>query len=186
MFENILIWFLLGYIVWKLLMMVCPVRAKVIVRVNPGQKTDGLSLVDSSEFLKEMPMTALMGLFKTRFVQITTAYASDQIQSVKSFMNETVYRSFEQAISQRREKGYRMDYKLVDFKKVQMDEKPAQKLYWVDFETEQVNLLKDKDEKVIEGDPMYLTLVRERWLFKWDDKAGWVLSAVQNLEAHAA
>jgi hypothetical protein len=33
---------------------------------------------------------------------------------------------------------------------------------------------------------MYLTLVRERWLFRWDDKAGWVLSAVQNLEAHAA
>ena len=186
MLENILLWFLLAYLGWKLLMFICPIRAKVIVRVNPGQKMDGLLLQDSLDVLKQMPMTALMGLFKTRFIQITTAYASDQIQCVKSFMTETVYNSFEQAIRQRQEKGYRMDYKLVDFKKVHLNEGESETLRWVDFETEQVNLLKDKDEKVVEGDPMYLTLVRERWLFKWDDKAGWVLSAVQNLEAHAA
>jgi predicted lipid-binding transport protein (Tim44 family) len=186
MLENILLWFLLAYLGWKLLMFICPIRAKVIVRVNPGQKTDGLILAESLESLKQMPMTALLGLFKTRFIQITTAYASDQIHCVKSFMSDTVYNHFEQAIRQRKENGHHMDYKLVDFKKVSLDENGDEKMRWVDFETEQVNLLKDKDEKVIEGDPMYLTLVRERWLFRWDDKAGWVLSAVQNLEAHAA
>ena len=101
-------------------------------------------------------------------------------------MSDTVYNHFEQAIRQRKENGHHMDYKLVDFKNVRLDENGDEKMRWVDFETEQVNLLKDKDEKVIEGDPMYFTLVRERWLFRWDDKAGWVLSAVQNLEAHAA
>ena len=186
MLENILLWFLFIYVGWKILMWICPIRAKVIVRLNPLQKTDSLVLAQSLDAIKQMPMMGLMGLFKTRFIQITTAYASDQIHCVKSFMSDTVYNRFEQTIRQRKEKGYHMDYKLVDFKNVRLDENGDEKMRWVDFETEQVNLLKDKDEKVIEGDPMYLTLVRERWLFKWDDKAGWVLSAVQNLEAHAA
>ena len=181
--ENILFWFLLGYLGWQLLKLICPIRAKIIVRLNPMQQ-DAV-LPDTVLSAKLLPKTGLEALFKARFVQITTAYAAGQLQSVRSFMTDTVFQTFQSAIQKRQEQGHYMDYKLVDFKKVDFPD-TDENTHWVDFETEQINLLKDKDEKIIEGDPMYLSLVKERWQFRWDEKAGWVLSAVKNVEAHAA
>ncbi len=184
MLENILLWFILGYIGWRLLNLICPIRAKVIVRMNPMD--DAFALSDSMVSAKELPKVGLEALFKARFVQITTAYAAGQIKSVRSFMTDTVYQAFDQSIQKRLEKGHYIDYKLVDFKRAHVADEMSQNVYWVDFETEQVNLLKDKENQVLEGDPMHLSLVKERWQFQWDEKLGWVLSAVQNVEAHAA
>ena len=182
--ENILLWFLVGYLGWQILKWVCPIRAKVIVRMNPMQEE--LPLPDTILSAKMLPKAGLEALFKARFVQITTAYAAGQLQSVRSFMSDTVFQAFQSAIHNRQIQGHHVDYKLVDFKKVDFNDSD-ENMRWVNFETEQVNLLKDKDEKVIEGDPMYLSLVKERWQFKWDEKSSsWILSAVQNVEAHAA
>ncbi len=183
MLENILLWFLLGYLGWKLLVWFCPIRAKVIVRFDP-MKQD-IALPDTVISAKLLPKVALEALFKARFVQITTAYAADQLSAVRSFMTDAVFQTFQTAIKNRQAQGHHVDYKLVDFKRVDFAETKGEDMHWVDFETEQINLLKDKEEKIIEGDPMYLSLVRERWLFKWDEKSGWVLSAVKNVEAHA-
>lgn len=183
MLDNILLWFLLGYLGWKLLVMLCPVRAKIIVRYSPMQ--ENAVLPDAIISAKMLPRAGLEALFKARFVQITTAYAAGQLQSVHSFMTETVFQAFQSAVQNRQKQGHHVDYKLVDFKRVDFAD-TDENMRWVDFETEQINLLKDKEEKVIEGDPMYLSLVRERWQFKWDEKSGWVLSAVKNVEAHAA
>lgn len=183
MLENILLWFLLGYLGWRLLAMLCPIRAKIIVRCNPMQ--ENAVLPDAIISAKMLPRAGLEALFKARFVQITTAYAAGQLQSVRSFMTETVFQAFQSAVQNRQEQGHHVDYKLVDFKRVDFAD-TDENMRWVDFETEQINLLKDKQEKVIEGDPMYLSLVKERWQFKWDEKSGWVLSAVKNVEAHAA
>ncbi len=183
MLENILLWFLLGYLGWRLLAMICPIRAKIIVRYNPMQ--ENTVLPDAIISAKMLPRAGLEALFKARFVQITTAYAAGQLQSVRSFMTETVFQAFQTAVQNRQDQGHHVDYKLVDFKRVDFAD-TDENMRWVDFETEQINLLKDKQEKVIEGDPMYLSLVKERWQFKWDEKSGWVLSAVKNVEAHAA
>lgn len=183
MIENILLWFLLGYIGWKILSWLCPIRAKVIVRFNPIAQN--IVLPDTVISAKLLPKAGLEALFKARFVQITTAYAAGQLQSVRSFMTDTVFQAFQSAIQNRQAQGHHMDYKLVDFKRVDFTD-TDENMRWVDFETEQINLLKDKEEKVIEGDPMYLSLVKERWQFKWDENAGWLLSAVRNSEAHEA
>ena len=101
-------------------------------------------------------------------------------------MTETVYRAFEQAIQNRTEQGQYVDYKLVAFKKADLMDSDNHETRWIDFETEQINLLKDKEDKVIEGDPMYLSLVREKWQFQWDEQSSsWLLAAVKNVEAHA-
>ena len=181
--ENILLWFLLGYLGWHLLKLICPIRAKVVVRVNPMQSV--LPLPDTVLSAKLLSKAGLEALFKARFVQITTAYAAGQLQAVRSFMTDTVFQVFQSAVQKRQEQGQHIDYKLVDFKRVDFVD-TDENMRWVDFETEQINLLKDKEEKVIEGDPMYLSLVKERWQFKWDEKLGWVLSAVKNVEAHEA
>ena len=181
--ENILLWFVLGYLGWKILTWLCPIRAKVIVRFNP--MTQDAFLPDAVMSAKMLPRSGLEALYKARFVQITTAYAAGQLQAVRSFMTDTVFQAFQLAIQKRQEQGQHIDYKLVDFKRVDFVD-TDENMRWVDFETEQINLLKDKEEKVIEGDPMYLSLVKERWQFKWDEKLGWVLSAVKNVEAHAA
>ena len=183
MLENILLWFLLGYLAWKILAWLCPIHAKVVVRLNPiGQN---MVLPDTIISAKMLPKQGLEALFKARFVQISTAYAAGQLQSVRSFMSDTVFQVFQSAIQNRQAQGHHVDYKLVDFKRVDFLD-TNEDMRWVDFETEQINLLKDKEEKIIEGDPMYLSLVKERWQFKWDEKSGWVLSAVENVEAHAA
>lgn len=183
MLENILLWFLLGYLGWKILAWICPIRAKIIVRLNPMQ--ENAVLPDAVISAKLLPKAGLEALFKARFVQITTAYAAGQLQAVRSFMSDAVFQAFQAAIQKRQELGHHVDYKLVNFKRVDFNDSD-ENVRWVDFETEQINLLKDKEEKVIEGDPMYLSLVKERWQFKWDEKLGWVLSAVKNVEAHAA
>ena len=70
-------------------------------------------------------------------------------------------------------------------KKVKVQDITKKDVRWVEFETEQVNLLKDKSGKVVEGNELYLSNVKEKWQFTWFEKQGWLLSATEMVETHA-
>ena len=78
-----------------------------------------------------------------------------------------------------------MDYKLIDFKSVKTSDMKNDSVRWIEFETEQVNLLKNKDGKVVEGNEMSLSNVKEKWKFVFQEKEGWLLSAIETVDSHA-
>ena len=119
------------------------------------------------------------------FSRVTDAFAKGRLSDIKKYLNNKVLPVFEEAISLRNKQHQTMEFSLIGFKDVKiLDDSPNQKI--VSFTTEQVNLLKDKENKVIEGDPLYVATVNEKWTFIRQKQNNWVVSQIEQGEAHFA
>lgn len=122
---------------------------------------------------------------KVIFSQVANAFAKGHLSCVKSYLNEKVLPVFQEAIAQRDSLKQTTEFSLIGFKEVKIiSDEPNKKI--VTFTTEQVNLLKDADNNVIEGDPLYVATVTENWTFEKKGENAWVVSAIENMEAHFA
>lgn len=185
MIVNILLWGLLGYLVCRLLLLVCRVKTRVIVRVRPSNTIEGLLLPEALGHVKDMPEANFIALVKARFAQISTAFAAGELKYIQNLLTPEVSQAFQTDIERRKALGQSVDFKLIDFKSVHLKNQADKNKRWIDFETEQINLLKDNKGKVIEGNEMYLSQVKEKWQFKWDENKGWLLSAIEMVDSHA-
>ena len=119
------------------------------------------------------------------FEMITGAFAKGDSETLKPLLSEDLYSGFVSAISDREEKGYVSEYELHRIKEARV---AAARLggvmayVTVDFDIEQTTTLKDKDGKVIEGDPDKITEVHDVWTFARDTRSrdpNWELVATQ-------
>lgn len=185
MLENILLWGILGYLVWRLLGMKRQVKTQEVVRGRPEETLEGLFFPPELGVIRDMPEIAFLALVKVRFAQITMAFAHENLKCVKNFITQKVYSALQKAIEERQKADCVMDYKLIDFKSVKTSDMGNDSVRWIEFETEQVNLLKNKEGKVVEGNEMSLSMVKEKWQFVFQEKEGWLLSAIETVDFHA-
>ena len=55
----------------------------------------------------------------------------------------------------------------------------------VEFITEQVNVLKNADGNVIEGDALHVAQMRDVWTFQKEGKFNWLISSTKSEPYHA-
>lgn len=102
------------------------------------------------------------------FEMILAAYSKGDKATLQSLLARDIYKGFSEAIDARSQQGSNEENTLVSvesptIKNISVQNKTAQIV--VEIISEQINLVKNKDGKVIEGDPSEVNKVSEMWTF---------------------
>ena len=132
--------------------------------------------------------TFLSGAAKA-FEMIVAAYARHDADTLKPLLSADVYARFAGAIQDREERGETMETELVvlkpaRFESIQVQDGTA--VVDVRFQSEQVNIVKNKDGAVIEGDREHVDSVTDIWTFSRElgsSDPNWILVATRSIDA---
>lgn len=141
-----------------------------------------MNLIDQTKkSLKEFSEETFLANAKIVFQMVTDSFTKGDVGSLKKFLIPELYDVFEKEVLERKEKKHVIDFSLICFDSVKILNKSVNKEeVTVQFVTEQINLLKDADGKVIEGDEMSVATVTDTWTFKRKNKTKWIISATKS------
>lgn len=121
---------------------------------------------------------------KKVFEMIFKAYSNSDKEVLKSLLTANMYKAFDMAIEDRKSKNQILSGSLeginsIEILNIDADSKTVS--IHVKFDTEQINLIKDKSGNIIEGDPEFVDNIKETWVFQREfgshDKR-WFLSEI--------
>lgn len=119
------------------------------------------------------------------FEMITDSFAKGDREGLEPLLAQDLYAAFESAITDREEKEYTSAYELHRIKEARfIDARLGGVMAYVtvDFDIEQTTTLKDKDGKVVEGDPNKISEMHDIWTFARDTRSAdpnWELVATR-------
>ena len=157
---------------------ICLISKKTgeVVELTPNAMVEFLNKEIQADFTK---------IAKIIFTRVAESFAKGRLGDAKNYLSEKVVPIFEQAISEREKLHQRAEFVLIGFKDVHvLQDAPTKKV--ISFTTEQVNLLKDEQGNIIEGDPLYISTVTENWTFIQKKADLWIVNGIENKEAHFA
>ena len=120
------------------------------------------------------------------YEQIITSFAKGDKKSLKGLLGKTLFNDFAEVIDERKKKELKYETtfigikssKILEFKKIENIYKVT-----VDFVSEIITCVKDKDNKVIEGNPDTIKTVNDVWKFSknmWSQDPTWYLVETSN------
>ena len=122
---------------------------------------------------------------KIAYETIITNFANGNLKNIKLLLDKKVYNQFNEAIKHRREKGLISNTTFVGIKSALIkDHKIINNILevTVDFVSEIISCVKDKDNKILSGDPEKVKKVYDTWKFSRDinsNSPNWLLIDTQ-------
>ena len=122
------------------------------------------------------------------YEMIVTAFAAGDRKALKPLLSRDVYEGFQSAISDRESRGETVDSTFVGIDKATiveaaMKDKVAQ--VTVRFHSQLISATKDKEGRIIDGDPNKVAEVTDIWTFSRDTRSrdpNWKLIATESAE----
>lgn len=117
------------------------------------------------------------------FEYIADAFAKGNKADLKPLLSPAIYASFEKAIDDRAARHETAEFSLIGFKSIKLVKAETAGTtvdLTVEFETDQTNIVKDEQGKVVVGDPTYIETVTDVWTLRKNmlsDDPVWVLTA---------
>ncbi|MDD4519766.1 MAG: Tim44 domain-containing protein [Alphaproteobacteria bacterium] len=120
------------------------------------------------------------------YQMIVKSFASGDLEELKKKVSPKVFGLFSNAIQKREEKKQKMEFSLISEPKAKILTPLSEKTtsITVEFITEQVNILKNKKGKVIEGDSLKIAEIQDIWTFV-KKGSNWILQETKGKELHA-
>jgi len=120
------------------------------------------------------------------YEQIIIAFAKGDKKSLKSLLGKQMFEDFSKVIDERKEKEHKYETtfigvkssKVLEFKKIENIYKVT-----VNFVSEIITCVKDKNNKVIQGNPDVIKTVNDVWKFSknmWSQNPTWYLIETSN------
>ena len=122
---------------------------------------------------------------KIAYETIITNFANGNLKDIKLLLDKKVYNQFNEAIKHRKEKGLISNTTFVGIKSALIkDHKIINNILevTVDFVSEIISCVKDKDNKILSGDPEKVKKVYDTWKFSRDMRSNnpnWLLIDTQ-------
>ena len=138
--------------------------------------------------------TGLEGEQKEKFLKgaeiayesIITSFAKGDKKNLKPLLTQEMQENFSSAIEERNSKNIKSELTFVGIKSsvIEKFDKTTDALFFtVKFVSEIISVTKDKDNKVIEGDPNKIKTVIDHWKFTRkisSDNPNWFLAEIKN------
>ena len=167
-----------------------------------GKRTGHKESVDSSfphEFLAEKKLKnktdqiifdekakeAFLKGAKIAYETVITNFASGNLKSIKYLLDKKVFDQFSEALKERESKGHMSETTFVGIDSASIKEHNKINSILevtVDFVSEIISCVKDKDNKILSGDPEKVKKVFDTWKFKKDSRSNnpnWLLTDTQ-------
>ena len=122
---------------------------------------------------------------KIAYETVITNFASGNLKSIKYLLDKKVFDQFNESLRERENKGYMSETTFVgiDSASIKEHNKINNILeVTVDFVSEIISCVKDKDNKILSGDPEKVKKVFDTWKFKKDSRSNnpnWLLIDTQ-------
>ena len=134
---------------------------------TPSKKLDAKNFDDQAkqEFLKGA---------KIAYETIITSFSKGKLKDIKSLLDGEVYNQFNDAVSDRNSKNYKSETTFIGFNSAEIkDHKQNINMLevTVEFVSEIISCIKDKDNKVVSGDPEKIKKVHDIWKFSKDSRS---------------
>ena len=147
-----------------------------IVKAPETENTKKENTFDEKDFL--------IGV-KIAFNTIADAFASGNKDVLKPLLSHNVFEVFSKEIEDRKEREEKMEFSLIAINSSKIlskndDKKPTQ--ITVELISEQMNVLRDKNGIVLQGDPIQISSVKDTWTFKKTTgiRSSWVVTSTQS------
>ena len=111
---------------------------------------------------------------KVAFEMIVQAFAEGDLKTLRSLLNDEVYENFSVAVKQRQEVEEELETTVIGIKAADLLEARLEgrmAFVTVKFQSEQVNVTRDKGGEVVDGDPVQVTEVTDIWTFARNTRA---------------
>jgi len=111
---------------------------------------------------------------RTAFEMIIEAFAAGRMDPVRTYLSDDVHQNFTRAIDAREDAGETLETTVVGISRADMIEARMEgraALITVKFVSEQINVTRDKDGKVVDGDPDHVSDVTDIWTFSRDTRS---------------
>ena len=137
------------------------------------------------EFNEEAKNDFMKGA-KIAYENIVVGFSSGNLSGVKQILSEKVYKQFESAIKERRSSGQISETTFIGINSAEITRHENNKGFLevtVDFASEIISCIKDKDDKIISGDPKKVKKVYDTWIFSKDissNNPNWLLIGTEN------
>ena len=116
---------------------------------------------------------------------IITNFAKGKLNEIKSLLDNNVYKQFEEAIKDRNAKNFSSETTFIGINSAEVKEHQQNKNMLevtVEFVSEIISCVKDKDNKIVSGDPEKIKKVLDTWKFSKDSRStnpNWLLIDTQ-------
>ena len=120
------------------------------------------------------------------YEQIIVAFAQGDRKSLKSLLGKEMYSDFSKVIDERKQKQHKYETTFIGIKSSKVLEfKKIENIYkvTVNFVSEIITCVKDKNNKIIEGNPDVIKTVNDVWKFSknmWSQDPTWYLVETSN------
>ena len=144
---------------------------------NEAIKTGNVDEEVKKEFLKGADIA---------YEQIITSFAKGDKKSLKNLLGKDLFSNFSKVIDERKEKQLKYETTFIGLKSSEILElKKIENIYkiTVNFISEIITCVKDKDNQVIEGSPDVIETVNDVWKFSknmWSQNPTWYLVEASN------
>ena len=122
---------------------------------------------------------------KIAYETIITSFAKGKLKDIKSLLDKNVYQQFEDALKVRNEKRFLSETTFIGINSAEVKEHIQNKNMLevtVEFVSEIISCVKDKDDKIVSGDPEKIKKVLDTWKFSKDSRStnpNWLLIDTQ-------
>ena len=134
-----------------------------------------------SKKLDDMARKQFIQGAKVAYETIVTSFARGDKKTLKPLLNQEIYQSFSEEIDKRDKGQEKSELTFVGLKSAEIqniEKKDNIYTFTVNFVSEIITCKKDKDNKVIEGDPDEIKTVNDVWKFSknmWSTNPNWFL-----------
>jgi predicted lipid-binding transport protein (Tim44 family) len=111
---------------------------------------------------------------RSAFEMVVQAFAEGDLKTLRSLLNDEVYDNFSAAVQQREDANEELETTVIGVKKADIIEARVEgrmAFVTLKFLSEQVNVTRDKDGEVIDGDPNRVTEITDIWTFARNTRA---------------
>ena len=122
---------------------------------------------------------------KIAYETIITNFAKGTLKDIRTLLDKSVYQQFEDAIKDRQSKKHSSETTFIGISSAEVKQHEQNKNMLevtVEFVSEIISCVKDKDDKVISGDPEKIKKVLDTWKFSKDSRSAnpnWLLIDTQ-------
>jgi len=129
--------------------------------------------VNSETFDESAKKEFLKGA-KIAYETIVTNFSQGKLRDIKSLLDKNVYAQFDEAIKDRQSKNIQSETTFVGINSAEIkdhDQKTNMLEVTVEFVSEIISCMKDKDNRIISGDPEKIKKVTDVWKFSKDSRS---------------
>jgi predicted lipid-binding transport protein (Tim44 family) len=154
---------------------------KKVTQRNTEKKVVNLSSSKLDDAAKEQFIEGA----KAAYEMIITSFAKGDKNALKPLLNKEIYQNFSHEIDHRKKENLKSELTFVGVKSAEIknfEKKDNIYIFTVNFVSEIITYRKDKNNKVIEGNPDIIKTVNDVWKFSknmWSSNPNWYLVETQ-------